>query len=1128
MDYPEHDKGASGNIPEFGAIFMSNIQTKKECFQRNIFALPSSHAEFVTCVKEGMVLFMFETRKRELFGVYQASSDGAVDIVPHAFSYSGQRFPAQVRFRQIWHCDPISEKEFQDAIIENYFSARKFNLGLSKDQVRRLLYLFSSRKIKSKMPSQRWSEAMVEVSVKDSKLVGDDRHELSERGYMVPTDYDDHVNPLTRGKEDDVMVDNRANAEGKVYPFPHDDFLAKRRRIGKEGRLATKGLAGNALYGHGYQRAFCTGSPKDSLDEVRTLANAGRFLAFQKENEDQANNIQHPAQSPDHFLDPLDVRAPDYYTSLQRSTLRDDYNNIHNAHQQTFASDNYGSSMVQSKHVIDDDRFLLDDFVRRDCDINVVKSVAISDHDLNLCRQEREIVKDHEWLMERKLENRHHLDSDGNTIGAFDPPANHLRKIRKTTAARRFQIDENEPHFGTCSSEGFSSKTVLRPWHCDYRIIEGRKYPILEGRSTENMVDKVPPTLATNAGYVVDADRQTLDNLRFGKSERVDNREANHTHTNPVMSMKYPCFSKPEQNISSISGKFPEKQLSQFTVSRNFDLSPSIFEDATITRTVPYSPDHPNLSHGCSASKEANQNSTSMQKNHLHDDTLGNFYPLSSNRLQQYPMESENSTRALDTTLEYGDNGFATSTSGLRSSLLRESSNAFVNPDFSMDMDLNTSIPVNYRGSLSSKLSPPCTDPANFEGEKGLLAYYSKSRDHDSAFNGNLPEALENQRKHVPQHGMGMLASKYSSCSESQDLGMGIRLRDSNWPIYENQYFRFSRNMNLRELDRSSGTNSTLNRRSVFTRLSTKSSQFSEEKNDNDVNFHDSYMDATADEVMEMLKQNDNLSPGKPGKSRVVGQSRESGVHERKTQCHMETEYSTMEMKRLNNVTQATADSTDEIPKETRTLDFKRRSERKKILVASEEVKSSTSATSRRKKLVRPAFSKTDTAIDAATRANETLRPPVPILGKDDKQSSETATCFLESEIPNDSTRSINVLTPHTRREMDCIKEPPYLEEQKDAVAHVLPSTSVELGDNERLVGSSEVPRETSQQMISDIETSVEGVLAKDTKATSITSSNLPEPSFAGCRNYLTEAKHPKKMKIILTTKKDVKASSSQ
>ncbi|XP_042020697.1 uncharacterized protein LOC121768308 [Salvia splendens] len=731
--------------------FFANTEIKKECLQRNIFALPSSHTEFVTHVKEGMVLFLFETRKRELFGVYQASSDGAVDINPHAFSYSGQHFPAQVRFRQIWHRDPISDNEFKDAIIENYFSARKFNIGLSKDQIRRLLYLFSSRKIKSKMPAEPRSEAIVEVSAKESRLLGDDRHELSERQYMAPLEYDNHVSSLTRGKEDEFWIDNRANAEGNMYPFPRDDFLAKRRRLGKEGRFTTNDVAGNALYGHGYQSTFRTGSPKDFLDE--------------------------------------------------RSTLRDDYN-IRSGRQQAFASDNY-ETLAQSKHLSDDNRFLLDDCVIRDCDTNVDKSVAISDHDLNLCRQEREMVNDREWLIERKLENRYHLDCRGSTISAIDPSASHLHKIRKTDATGRFQIDGNEPRFGTCSAEGFSSKTVLHPRHCGYRIIEGRKYPIVEGRSTENMVDKVSPTVATNAGYVADEDIQILDSARYRKSDRVDYRDPSQTHTDPVMSMKYPSFSKPEQNLSSFPDKFPEEQFSQFTVSHGFHLSPSIYEDATITRTVPYSPDYPNLSHGCSSSKEANQNSTSMHKNDLHDSSLENFYPLSSNRLEQYPSESENIGRSQDATLEYRNNGFPTSTSCLRSSLLRESSNSFLNLDFCTDMDLNTSAPVNYRG-LSSKLSPHCTDPENFEGQQGLLAYYPKSRDHDFAFDRYLPDASENWRK----HGIGMSAGIYSNCSESQDLGTDICLREKNLAIYGNQHFRFSRNMDPRELHKSSGANS--------------------------------------------------------------------------------------------------------------------------------------------------------------------------------------------------------------------------------------------------------------------------------------------------------------------------------
>lgn len=96
MDYDEEDNGVSGSIPEFGAIFMSNVETKRECIKRKVFALPPTMAEFVKHVKAGMVLFLFEYKRRQLFGVYQASTDGAIDIVPHGFKYLGRHYPAQV------------------------------------------------------------------------------------------------------------------------------------------------------------------------------------------------------------------------------------------------------------------------------------------------------------------------------------------------------------------------------------------------------------------------------------------------------------------------------------------------------------------------------------------------------------------------------------------------------------------------------------------------------------------------------------------------------------------------------------------------------------------------------------------------------------------------------------------------------------------------------------------------------------------------------------------------------------------------------------------------------------------------------------------------------------------------
>lgn len=75
---------------------MSNTGTKEECFRRKLLGLPSGLVPFVKQIKAGMILFLFEYERRELHGVYQASSDGAMNILPHAYFSSGKQFPAQV------------------------------------------------------------------------------------------------------------------------------------------------------------------------------------------------------------------------------------------------------------------------------------------------------------------------------------------------------------------------------------------------------------------------------------------------------------------------------------------------------------------------------------------------------------------------------------------------------------------------------------------------------------------------------------------------------------------------------------------------------------------------------------------------------------------------------------------------------------------------------------------------------------------------------------------------------------------------------------------------------------------------------------------------------------------------
>ncbi|XP_010936594.1 uncharacterized protein [Elaeis guineensis] len=148
MDCGEANAYGEWHSVLMGAIFMCNRMTKKECLERKLFGLPSHQAGFLKKVKAGMLLFLFEHEERKLYGVFEATSDGALNIIPNAFLSSGKSYPAQILFKRIWFCKPLSEDEFGDAIKENYYRPYKFEFGLSYDQVLRLIHLFSLKKIR--------------------------------------------------------------------------------------------------------------------------------------------------------------------------------------------------------------------------------------------------------------------------------------------------------------------------------------------------------------------------------------------------------------------------------------------------------------------------------------------------------------------------------------------------------------------------------------------------------------------------------------------------------------------------------------------------------------------------------------------------------------------------------------------------------------------------------------------------------------------------------------------------------------------------------------------------------------------------------------------------------------------
>ncbi|KAK7362515.1 hypothetical protein VNO77_04631 [Canavalia gladiata] len=233
MGFNDKHNNADGKDPDFGAIFMSNSGTKRECFRMRLFGLPSTEIQFVEQVKAGMILFLFEYEKRQLHGVFEASCDGAINIVPNAFVSLGKQFPAQVKFIPIWSCKPLPEKLFRDAIKENYFSPNKFNFGLSENQVHKLLYLFSMRKLEPDVPARSLTrtEDMKLGRYSLGKVGRSVDHGIHVKSVQNKQCVGDNISPVIMHKcQGDSL---RYNREGEYIGLNAGDIIVK-----KQGRAA--------------------------------------------------------------------------------------------------------------------------------------------------------------------------------------------------------------------------------------------------------------------------------------------------------------------------------------------------------------------------------------------------------------------------------------------------------------------------------------------------------------------------------------------------------------------------------------------------------------------------------------------------------------------------------------------------------------------------------------------------------------------------------------------------------------------------------------------------------------------------------------------------------------------------
>ncbi|KAL3731134.1 hypothetical protein ACJRO7_028066 [Eucalyptus globulus] len=135
----EEEKVEKDSERDAGFIFLCSGKTKPECYRYRVFGLPVGQLKVVKKVKPGAKLFLFDFDLKLLYGVYEATSGGDLDIEPMAFD---QKFRSQVKFRIYKECLPIPESVFKRAIEDNYVSRSKFRQELNRKQVRSLVSLF--------------------------------------------------------------------------------------------------------------------------------------------------------------------------------------------------------------------------------------------------------------------------------------------------------------------------------------------------------------------------------------------------------------------------------------------------------------------------------------------------------------------------------------------------------------------------------------------------------------------------------------------------------------------------------------------------------------------------------------------------------------------------------------------------------------------------------------------------------------------------------------------------------------------------------------------------------------------------------------------------------------------------
>lgn len=1040
MEFDEDENSIGGIVPEFGAIFMSNIATKRECFKRKIFGLPSAQVNFVKRVKAGMLLFLFEFERRELFGVFRATSDGAINIMPHAFSSSGKQFPAQVRFAPIWYCTPLSEIEFRNAISDNYYSAKKFNFGLSKNQVHILVQLFSSRRVNCKMPRRQ--------AATQTREVGKDRQRVDNDMVMVTDTFEpdmgDYIRSATlneyseksldgvEGVDDDrFLMGDKVENEHKVdsslgrriWTDQPGVYWTKKRKINTDDRFLTSDATGSELYNNlGPWQSTSADCLGDSFGKIKSANDVWLSPDDRVTEYHITNNNLGPA---------ISSECPrNSFNKGRRVTEDDKFMNemienkchVDNDFGTFVSTENHEKPFGKGRLPFDDNRFS----VTRYCVGNEhrmengLRPVLSAEHLRN--SQGKRPTDDNSFLMNSRLQNKRYVSDCIGSVNSTEHIGNSLGRVARANDVRNFLMSERAET--DCSSQHF-----VNPMDKFRRETEDR----LE---IENNRDNgFGPGISTEfyRYTTLCKDKLLADDGRFRKSDRVENVRDIDSRIGPAFSSEITASCQSEQNLFMNSIKRNPSEQNLFTSSikpnlesdnyllhdqiqhslaflrpngqQNFTKSYSTAHDATVSKTDPYNPEFPDVRYRCSLPLVASHNFNSVQDHSPHQGSEENFIPLSNIEGLTHLLESKRLARCLDVAAGNVNKNSSRNTCDHHNQLSYRSSNTFTNSGYRESSELRASESKGSKDSIYSDsilASPSFPNGRSTEMlNKGQLSYaFSSSKNPSFAFEKGYPE--ESQGKYelkLPQREdhEAFTAKEFhpsdAAWSYSSRLHYGSSPQDQakNPVNHKRKLYLDTKN----------------DRTSVFARLSVAPEVcLQEDGTDTDMVRDDCDIDASVDEVMDLLHQAHNhwvkVEKYRPNDGDSSTRYKEKSKFQKETE--FEQPMVTKEKMEID-ASRAIKENVDTVLKETRLIDFKRRSKIKKnldenISEGSDGVSEGTTSVGN----ARP------TSLMSKTSANATDEG---LLGKAGKSGKLIRPDFSKTECPDESKNGDSI--PYAR-----------------------------------------------------------------------------------------------------------------